>query len=464
MPTAPAPDRPFGPRFVVPVLVGPVLNPINTTMISVALVPISHDLGIPTSRAVWLVAGLYLASAVAQPVMGRLADVLGPRRVYLAGLVTVLVAGVLPLVWPGFAGVLAARVLIGLGTSSAYPSAMTLISDRSRLVGRPTPPALLSGLSIAGLTTAAVGPVLGGLLIALFEWQAIFLVNVPLALAALAMTLAWIPRDRDRPRAEGVATERPGIDVVGIALFGAGLTALLVFLLELAHPLWPLLGVAVLLLAGFVAWELRRTAPFVDVRMLATNGALTRTYARMFLVYVAAYSVVYGYSQWLQGPAGFDADAAGLLQLPTAVLAGLASVAVARAVRLRAPLVAAGGLAVVGGLLLTGIAADAPLWLLLVVAAVFGVPQGLASVANQAALYRQAPAAQIGTASGLSRTAVYLAAIASSAVIGLVFDEAPTDAGLHVIGWVVLAAGAAATVLAAVDRALAGTEGRRREG
>lgn len=73
---------------------------------------------------------------------------------------------------------------------------------------------------------------------------------------------------------------------------------------------------------------------------------------------------------------------------------------------------------------------------------------------NQAALYRQAPPDQIGTASGLSRTSVYLAAIGSSAVIGLVFGEQPTDAGLHAIGWLVLAAGAGATVLAAVDRAL----------
>lgn len=96
-------ERGFGPRFVAPVLIGPVLNPINTTMISVALVPISRDLGIPTSRAIWLVAGLYLASAVAQPVMGRFADLLGPRRIYTAGLVGVLVAGVLPLLWPASA-------------------------------------------------------------------------------------------------------------------------------------------------------------------------------------------------------------------------------------------------------------------------------------------------------------------------------------------------------------------------
>lgn len=454
MPT-PTHERPFGPRFVVPVLIGPVLNPINTTMISVALVPISRDLGVPTSRAVWLVAGLYLASAVAQPVMGRFADVLGPRRVYSAGLVLVALAGLLPELWSGFGGVLAARVLIGLGTSSAYPSAMTLIRDQSGRAGLPTPPALLSGLSIASLTTSAVGPVLGGVLIAAFGWPSIFLVNVPLALLALVLTWLWVPGDATRPRtsASGVPLLR-SIDPVGIVLFAVGLAALLVFLLELADPLWWLLVLAVVVLAGFAAWELRRTAPFVDLRMLAANGPLTRTYARMFLVYLAAYAVVYGYSQWLQGAAGFDADTAGLLQLPTAVLAGLASVLVARNTRLRPPLVVAGVLALTGGVLLIGLGSGAPVWLLLVVAGVFGIPQGLASVTNQAALYRQVPPAQTGTASGLSRTAVYLAAIGSSAVIGLTFGDSPSDAGLHAIGWLIVVASGGATVLALVDRAL----------
>jgi MFS family permease len=450
----PALDRPFGPRFVAPVLIGPVLNPINTTMISVALVPISRDLGVPTSRAVWLVAGLYLASAVAQPVMGKLADVLGPRRVYSAGLVLVAAAGVLPELWSGFGGVLAARVLIGLGTSTAYPSAMTLIRDQSGRAGRPTPPALLSGLSIASLTTSAVGPVLGGVLIAAFGWPSIFLVNVPLALIALVLTWLWVPPDTTRPVVPSSGPLLRAIDPGGIVLFAVGLAALLVFLLELSSPLWWLLVLAVVVLAAFVAWELRRPAPFVDLRMLAGNGALTRTYARMFLVYLAAYAVVYGYSQWLQGAAGFDADAAGLLQLPTAVLAGVASVLVARNTRLRPPLVVAGVMALAGGVLLVGLASTAPVWLLLLVAGVFGVPQGLASVTNQAALYRQAPPEQTGTAAGLSRTAVYLAAIGSSAVIGLTFGDTPSDAGLHAIGWLIVIASAGATLLAVLDRAL----------
>jgi len=452
--TAPASTGRFTWRFVTPVLIGPVLNPINTSMIAVALVPISRDLHVTTAVVVWLVAGLYLASAIAQPTMGKLADVFGPKRVYLVGLVVVLVAGILPNIWHDFAAVLIARVLIGIGTSAAYPSAMALIRDQSLRLERQTPAALLSGLSIASQTTAAVGPVLGGILIAVFGWQSIFLVNIPLAGIALVTSLLWIPGDATRPDRTGPKPRLRDIDPVGIVLFAGTLASLLVFLLDLRiDTLW-LVAVSAVLLGALLWWSLRSRTPFIDVRMLRRNGPLTRTYLRMLLVYLGAYTMMYGFSQWVQGSAGFSADQAGFIQLPTAVLAALTSTAVAKNRRLRLPLVLSGAIPFFGGLLLIFLHANSALWLLLLVAAVFGVPQGLASVSNQQALYRQAPGDQLGTASGLSRTAVYLGSILSSAAIGLAFPTAPTDAGLHVLGVVIACVVGAAAVLALVDPAL----------
>jgi MFS family permease len=241
---------------------------------------------------------------------------------------------------------------------------------------------------------------------------------------------------------------------VGIVLFGGALAALLVFLLDLESRYWWLLILGATLAAPLTWWELRRPAPFLDLRMLAANGALTRTYLRQFLVYLSSYAMVYGFSQWLQDAAGYTSDQAGLLQLPTAVLAGCAAVVVARTTSLRRPLVLAGVLPFLGGLLIVTLHSGAPLWLLLVVAGLFGVPQGLASVSNQAAMYRQAPAGQLGTASGLSRTSVYLGAIVSSAIIGITFGQQPTDAGLHEIGWFIALATGIAAILALFDRSL----------
>ncbi|AMM19891.1 hypothetical protein AX769_06640 [Frondihabitans sp. PAMC 28766] len=89
-------------------------------MIAVALAPISKDLGIGSDQAIWLVSSLYLASAIAQPTMGKLADRFGPKKIFLMGMVIVIVAGLLPEFAPSFGGALLSRVLIGIGTSSAY--------------------------------------------------------------------------------------------------------------------------------------------------------------------------------------------------------------------------------------------------------------------------------------------------------------------------------------------------------
>ncbi|MFS2076137.1 MFS transporter, partial [Curtobacterium sp. CT11-133] len=382
----------------MPVLVGPLLNPINTTMVSVALAPISRDLGIGAAQAIWLVAALYLASAIAQPTMGKLADRFGPKKVFLTGLVIVGVAGIVPEFLTGFGGAVFARVLIGIGTSSAYPAALTTLRQHSARIGKPTPPLVLGALSITSLVSAAAGPPLGGALIAAFGWHAIFLVNVPLAAFGIVVSALWLPSDRLRPRTDEDLPVLTALDPFGMLLMTGFVSALLVFLLDLSAGLWWLLGTAVVLLVALVLWELRAVRPFVDVRMLARNGALSRTYMRLFLVYMLAYTMTYGFSQWVQDVAGYSSDVAGYIQLPAAVVAGVASFLIARKTAVRGPLIVAAVVPIVGGLLLLLLHTGSPVFLLVLAPALFGVPQALASVSNQAALYRVVPAEYIGTA------------------------------------------------------------------
>ncbi|TCU87324.1 sugar phosphate permease [Curtobacterium sp. PhB191] len=435
-------------------LVGPLLNPINTTMVSVALTPISSDLGIGAAQAIWLVAALYLASAIAQPTMGKLADRFGPKKVFLTGLVIVGVAGVVPEFLTGFGGAVFARVLIGIGTSSAYPAALTTLRQHSARIGKPTPPLVLGALSITSLVSAAAGPPLGGALIAAFGWHAIFLVNVPLAAFGIVVAAMWLPSDRLRPRDDEALPVLQALDPFGMLLMTGTVSALLVFLLDLSAGLWWLLAVAIVLLVALVLWELRAVRPFVDVRMLARNGALSRTYVRLFLTYLLAYTMTYGFSQWVQDVAGYSSDVAGYIQLPAAIVAGIASFVVARKTAVRGPLIVAAVVPIVGGALLLFLHTGSPVVLLALAPALFGVPQALASVSNQAALYRLVPAAYIGTAAGLSRTAVYIGAIGASSLIGGVFGQAPTTPDLHVLAWVILGVAVLLTVLTLADRRL----------
>src|SRR5580700_10903816 len=119
--------QPFSWRFTTPLFMGSALNPINSSLLATALLPIAHGIGVPVGQTAALVTALYLATAIAQPTAGKAAEVLGPRRVFLAGIILVGVGGLAG----GFARdlltLLASRVLIGLGTSCAYPTAMLLI-------------------------------------------------------------------------------------------------------------------------------------------------------------------------------------------------------------------------------------------------------------------------------------------------------------------------------------------------
>ncbi len=279
--------------------------------------------------------------------------------------------------------------------------------------------------------------------------------NVPLAVFGIVVSALWLPSDKLRPRNDEDLPVLTALDPFGMLLMTGFVSALLVFLLDLSAGLWWLLGVAIVLLVALVLWELRAVKPFVDVRMLARNGALSRTYMRLFLVYLLAYTMTYGFSQWVQDVAGYSSDVAGYLQLPAAIVAGVASFLIARKTAVRGPLVVAAVVPIVGGLLLLLLHTGSPVALLVLAPALFGVPQALGVRVEPGRAVPVVPAEYIGTAAGLSRTSVYIGAIAASSLIGGVFGQAPTTPDLHVLGWVIVGVAVVLSVLTIADRALA---------
>lgn len=156
----------FSWRFVTPLFTGSAINAINTSLIATALVPIAAAVHVPVGRTAVLVSALYLACAIAQPVGGKLAEEFGPRRVFLAGVLIVLAGGVVGGLGEDLTALAVARVLIGVGSSAVYPSAMLLIRRRAEAAGLDGPPGgVLGGLMIAGAATSALGLPIGGLLV-----------------------------------------------------------------------------------------------------------------------------------------------------------------------------------------------------------------------------------------------------------------------------------------------------------
>jgi len=114
-------------RLVGAVVLGTLLNPLNSSMIAVALTRIQRDFHVTVGEVTWLISGFFLAAAIGQPLMGRLADLFGPRRVFLTGLGLVFATGLLAPLVPGFAWLVVVRGLQALGTSAAYPAGLALI-------------------------------------------------------------------------------------------------------------------------------------------------------------------------------------------------------------------------------------------------------------------------------------------------------------------------------------------------
>ncbi|MEV7039838.1 MFS transporter [Amycolatopsis sp. NPDC051061] len=239
-----------------------------------------------------------------------------------------------------------------------------------------------------------------------------------------------------------------------MALFAGTLVSQLLFLMHPGAGDWYLLAIAVVGAAGFAARELTHAHPFIDLRLLGRNGPLLRTYGRALLAYVVAYSFLYGYTQWLEHGRGLSATEAGLATLPLFATGILVSLLTGRreAVRGKLAVAALGQLA--GCALLLTLDSSAAVWLLVVVALVAGVPQGLNSLALQNSVYRQANPDDIGASAGLLRTFGYLGAIVSSALQGALYGPAADTGGLHDLALVLLGIGVVFLIVTVFDRSL----------
>lgn len=442
----------FGWRFSLPLFVGATLSPINSSLIATAVVPVAAAVGVTVGRCAVLISALYVATAITQPTAGKFAEAFGPRRILLTGMTTVIVGGLIGGVSTTLAALVVARVLIGVGTACAYPSAMLLIRRRATRAGLEAPPGrILGGLVIAGTVITAAGLPIGGVLVDVWGWRTTFLINIPVSALAMTMAMKWIPVDSEAIQIRTFRRTMSDIDVAGIVGFGGSLAALLVFLLSLPHPVWIALGAAVVVGAAMVSWELRARSPLIDVRALTVHAGLRRTYLRYAVTTMCMYTVLYGGAQWLQAGRGLSAQSTGLLLLPMTGLAALIAQPVATRNLLRAPLIAAGVSCLAGSLGMLLIRSSTPLIWIALITLVFGITIGTMAAANQTALYIQVPAEQIATASGLLRSAGYLGSIASSALVSLAFHTAVDDQGLQMIAWVLVVVSTIGVILLTVD-------------
>jgi MFS family permease len=413
---------------------GTVLTPLNSAMIAVALIDLSRHFGLDFHAVTWLISAFYLTSSVGLPVMGRLGDLYGRKRIFLFGLSLVAIASGLAPFAPNFTLLIVLRVVQAVGGSALYPSGLGIL--RQARVDRHE--RALAILSSSSSVAASIGPTLGGLLVGFAGWQAIFLVNVPIVAVSLTVSARVLPSDPPREGARRRTREViESLDPIGGLSFAVSLVALLWFLLSLSTgAAWPSLLIAIAAGAAFTRLERSARNPFIDLQALLANRALVAACLQYALVNVVLYSIFFGMPSFVEGAKGLGPERAGLVILPMTILGVLMYAPAVRVVErfgIRTSLLIGASAMTTGAFLLLAVDEATGMPQIAGSLAVIGVATAFNTLGLQTAMYAAAPRERMGATAGLFQTSRYLGSILSASLLGLVFGHRIDVPRLHVL-------------------------------
>jgi EmrB/QacA subfamily drug resistance transporter len=406
------------------VCVSTALLLINVAAPNVALTAIAKDLDASFTDLQWVLSGYSLVLAVFQLTAGSIADLLGRKRLFVTGLCLFMVASALCALAPSAGALIGARALQGLGAAIVFPASLALLAqefegpDRRRAIG-------IWG-AVIGLAFAA-GPLVGGVLVDLFGWQAIFALGVVLGLPTTALAVLQVRESRD--------PDPNPVDWPGVATLSAGLFLVVFAVLRgnalgwTSGPVLVLAAGGVACLAAFAVVELRATAPMLDLRLFRNRTFLGATVIVATLSGGSFGAFVY-LSLFLLDVAQGSPVEVGLWLAPLAVMAFAVSLAAGR-LSARVPLTGAlavgMGLCAVGLALMTGVDASTSWLHLLAGLAIVGAGTGLANPLVTFAHLGVLPPAQGGLASGINNTARQLGLAVGIAVLGALLQSRIAD-------------------------------------
>ena len=394
----------------------------DITIVNVALPAIGRDLHASVSGLAWSIDGYTVVLASFLVLGGSLADRLGRRRVFQIGLVVFSAGSLACSLAPTIELLVACRVVQAIGGAMLNPVAMSIIvnvfTDPKRRAGAIGVWGSMHGVSMA------VGPLVGGALVEAVGWRAIFWVNVPIGLVAIALTRRFVPESRaDRPRR---------IDPVGQVLIVVGLAALTSSLIEGRSLGWgsaPIAGglaMAAAALGLLVAYERRRREPLVDLRFFRSLPFSAATVVAVISFATFNGGLFLG-SLYLQETRGLLPREAGMCLMPIAVALILCSPLSGRLVGAgltRLALVLAGATIAAGALLLVALDVETPLAQVIAAFVLLGAGIGLANAPITSSAVSGMPRAQAGVASALAATSRQIGTTLGVALAGTIAGAA----------------------------------------
>jgi EmrB/QacA subfamily drug resistance transporter len=388
----------------------------DVTIVNVALPAIRRDLGASVAGLEWAIDGYTVVVASFLMLAGSTGDRLGRRRTFQVGLALFSAGSLFCSLAPTTFVLVIARMVQALGGAMLNPVAMSIIAnvftapaERARAIG-------IWG-AVFGVSMA-VGPVVGGFLTQAVGWRSIFWINIPVGLAAVALTARFVPESRAEK------TRRP--DLVGQLLVIVALASLTSGVIEGPRRGWDtpfILGCFALglgAIAGLVAYEARHEEPLIDLRFFKSAP-----FAAATVTAVVAFASFSGFlflnSLYLQDTRGLPASTAGLCTLPIALATVVCSPLSGRLVgagHARFALVVAGAAMALAGLLLTDLRVETSMQRLILDYGVFGVGLGLVNAPITNTAVSGMPRAQAGLAAAVASTSRQVGAALGVAIAG----------------------------------------------
>jgi EmrB/QacA subfamily drug resistance transporter len=421
---------------------------LDSTVVNLALPRIGEDLDAGFGQLQWIVNGYTLSLAALILLGGSLGDRVGRRRMFVVGTVWFTLASVACAAAPTSEALIAGRVVQGVGAALLTPGSLAII--QSSFVPDDRPRAIGAWSGLGGVATG-IGPFLGGWLVDVATWRAVFLINVPLGIAVAVIATRHVPETRD-PTASG------RVDVAGAVLGAAALAAITY---GLTAQLWWVTALGLVLAVAFVVVERHLRSPMVPMSIFR-SAQFSATNVVTFLLYGAFGAVLFLLGLVLQGPLGYSPLLAGAATVPLTIVMLLFSAragALAQRIGPRIPMTLGPLLCAAGFVLLTRVEpgrtyVESVLPGILVFAA--GLTLTVAPLTTTA--LSSVPANLAGVASGVNnavaRTGSLVAVAAIPVVAGFAAGAAIDDETLLDGYWRVLWAGAGVAVAAAIVAAV----------
>lgn len=395
-----------------------LLSTIDGSIVNVAFPTLLEELDTTFNVIQWVALGYLLTIATLTLGMGRLGDVLGKKKIYVAGFGVFTSASLLCGLAPGVEWLITFRLVQAVGAVMVLALGSAILVEAF--------PARERGKALGWIITAVsagiiTGPILGGILISAWNWRAIFLVNLPIGMVGTWMAIRFVPNTRPAP---GQRFDVAGALLMGLSLFSISLALTLSQESGLASPVVLVgLGVAVVAAAGFVYVEMRVDSPMLDLRLFA-SPALTVGVMTGIMTFVCLSATFILLPFYLSNILGIEVLAMGFLLGVTPLMMGIVSPisgSISDRTGVRAP-------TIIGLLTITAtyfafltLDADTKWWQFALIAVPYGIGIGLFQSPISSAIMGSVPAEYMGVAGGLLHLTRLMGQVVGIAVLGSIW-------------------------------------------